>query len=558
MKTKRLAWLLAVVLMMTGILTSCGNANSSKGAGTGSESKATAASGEGSDSRENSTESVAGKAAEQPSEAENAASDSSAGVSWEDMADIQVVCIVNGTIPSGLSAVEAEINKITENEINTHVNLNLFETGAYAQQMNLMMSSNEAVDLMVTLPGGPCSFTTMASQSQLMDITDLAAEYAPGVLKEQEAVLRSTTINGKLYGIPANKAFVTAVNIYMRTDVLEDLGLLEKAQNMQSFSEYEEILETVKNSDKWGYLAGIVAQGSYSEIVNVANSLLIKDKFSDCAYYDNLGDNMSIVGVYADDETSTVFNFFGSDEYRTLCDIAKEWYEKGYIYRDSATTQEMAPSLIKSDVAFSFLSQTEIGSENAVSINCGTPITTVQVVKLPIATSSVTKFVWAIPNTAKEPEAAMAFYNMAYADPRIANLLAWGIEGVDYEIKENGTAGFIDGNTSPAYQTGDTCWPNKLMITPWENDEPTLRERQREARANADYSRYLGFSCDTSGISTELGSVSGVIEEFKKQLNAGVAPAGTLDAFIEKLEASGVNVIVDEYQKQLNAWLENN
>lgn len=545
MKKKNMVWLMIIMMLMTGIFASCGNTEAVQSTKKSIESNKETTGSE--DRQEGTTESAANK--------ETTGAGSSMGVSWEDMADIRVVCIVNGTIPSGLTAVEDAINEITEKEINTHVNLNLFETGAYAQQMNLMMSSNEAVDLMVTLPGGPCSFSTMASQSQLMDITELAAEYAPGVLEEQKEVLRSTTINGKLYGIPANKAFVTAVNIYMRTDVLEDLGLLEKAQNMSSFSEYEEILETVKNSEKWGYLAGIAAQGGYSEIINIANSLLIKDKFSECSYYDNLGDNMSIVGVYAGDDTSTVFNFFSSDEYRTLCDIAKDWYDKGYIYKDSATTSETAPSLIKSDAVFSFLSQTEIGSENAVSINCGTPITAVQVIKLPIATSSVTKFVWAVPNTAKEPEAAMAFYNMAFSDSRIANLLAWGIEGVDYEIKENGTAGFIEGNDSPAYQTGDTCWPNKLMITPWENDEPTLRQRQRAARANAEYSQYLGFSCNTSGISTELGSVSGVIEEFKKQLNAGVAPAGTLDDFIKKLEASGVNVIVEEYQKQLNAWL---
>lgn len=40
---------------------------------------------------------------------------------------------------------------------------------------------------------------------------------------------------------------LTASNfIAMRTDMLEDLELLEKAENMTTWAEYEEILEAVK------------------------------------------------------------------------------------------------------------------------------------------------------------------------------------------------------------------------------------------------------------------------------------------------------------------------
>lgn len=472
-------------------------------------------------------------------------------VTWEDTAEINVICMVTGSVPSGAGAVEAAINEITEDEINTHVDLTYIESGAYTQQINLMMSSGEAVDLLVTTPGGPTSFNSMASQGQLMDITDLMEDYAKNITEDMGELLKATSVDGKIYGVPCNKAFVTNINIYMRTDVLEDLGLLEKAQDMTTFTEYEEILDAVKNSDKWNYLAGIVANGQYSEIVAVANSLLTEDHFEDCNYFDNLGDSMFLVGV---DDSGNIYNFHRSDAYRKLCDRAREWYEKGYIYKDSATTQEMATSLVKSDAAFSFITQTEVGSEAAVSITCGMDMTCVPVVKLPISTSSVNKFVWVIPTSAKEPEAALTFFNMAYSDSRIANLLAWGIEGVDYEIKDNGNAGYIEGNENPAYHTGDVTWPSKLVTLPWENDSPTLRQEQKAARDAAEYSPYLGFLGDTTVFSTELGAVSNAIEEYKPMLNAGVAPAGAFNEFVQKLEVSGIDKIVEQYQAQLDAW----
>ena len=58
-------------------------------------------------------------------------------------------------------------------------------------------------------------------------------------------------------------------------------------------------------------------------------------------------------------------------------------------------------------------------------------ITSVCVAKFPITTNNLTKFTWAIPNTSKEPEAAATFLEMMFNDPRVANLFAWGIEGVD-------------------------------------------------------------------------------------------------------------------------------
>lgn len=84
-------------------------------------------------------------------------SSAAASSSDEDMAEIKMVYMPLGSMPKGLQEVEDAINEITEAEINTHVDIEMIESGSYDQQIGLMMSSGEKLDLMLTLPIGSSS-----------------------------------------------------------------------------------------------------------------------------------------------------------------------------------------------------------------------------------------------------------------------------------------------------------------------------------------------------------------------------------------------------------------
>lgn len=169
-------------------------------------------------------------------------------MTWEDMAEITVLYPSMSTTPAAWGQWRMLSIEITEAEINTHVTLEMLEMGSYEQQVNLMISSCETIDLMITMPTGAASFTTMTSQNQLMDLTDLLDEYAPRAVAAVGDFMAGTQVNGKTMALTTYKSFVSGIYINMRTDVLEDLGLVEAAQNMKSFSDYEAILEAVKNS----------------------------------------------------------------------------------------------------------------------------------------------------------------------------------------------------------------------------------------------------------------------------------------------------------------------
>ncbi len=478
-------------------------------------------------------------------------------VDWDDITEIHVCYMNMGPVPQGVKAVEDAINAITEEEINTHVTLDVFEIGVYDQQVGLMLASNTPVDLMVTLPGGPAGFSSMRSQGQLQDITGLLDEYGQGILETLGDLIKATSLNGKIYAVPTYRNVASSFYIVMRTDVLEDLGLLEKAQNMSSFSEYEEILEAVKGSEKWSHLAPLGSGGS-SLMVREGGACIGVDKFSDVSVFDYLGDNTRVACAdpFAGDDK--VMLSYDTDAYRDMIGLGRKWWNRDLLYKDALIAQfNGAGEMIKDNIAFSFLTDAEYGVEAAYEVQCGMPMTCVKVYDYPITTASLVKFTWGVTSSAQEPEAAVAFLNMMYTDSRIANLLSWGIEDVDYEVTD-GVAHFIEGNENPAYHLSDYLFGNQFLVLPWDGNDADLREVTEKLMKDRAVSPYLGFMCDTSDISNEISAVSSVIGEYRNRVELGCEDEAVCEEFVNKLRTAGADKIVAAYQDQLDAWIAEN
>lgn len=547
MKKRFVAGLLVLCMLLTS-LAACGNQESSGG---GSGKETTAGSGETKAEATQAGDTQAGKDETQAPATQAEADDD------EDMADINVVSISMGPIPNDVKLVEDAINEITEQEINTHVNFEIIEVGNYEQQMNLKISSNEKLDLMVTLPGGPTSLPTMVSQNQCLALDDMLDQYAPKLLDTVGYLLDGTTYNGNTYGITMYRSLVTSVYIFMRGDTLEDLGLTEKARNMTTLTEYEEILEAVNNSEKWNYLAPLVQSDIAGTTLAIGGIWLGNaDKFTDIKLLDQVGAVAGLTAIDLQKDDKTIINYFADPETKAVYEKTKDWYNKGYIYKDAATATDMGNQLMKNNVAFSYVGQSEIGAEANATANCGFPVVAVKIATLPISTGSCTKFTWTVPVTSTEPEAAVKFLNMVYTDERICNLLAWGVEDVHYVLKDGMACypeGINEGNCG--YHLVDFLAGNQFLVHPWEGQEKDLREQAAREMDEAGVSPYLGFTIDTSMLTNEISACTNTTKEFVPALASGSAELSSYDDLLAKLESSGAQKIIDECQKQLEAWL---
>ena len=531
MLKKKMSRLLAVVLCLICMLSACGGT-------------------EGAKQTEGDTQSQAQTEKETQAPDETAAPNTEPaadnGVDWEDTAELEVYYFAFGA-PKDTKHVEDAINALTEKEINTRIHFNVLDMNTYMQQIGIMMAGGEQIDLMLS-SFGPVTYASMLSQNQLMDISEYLDVYGQDIQATVGELIRSTTVGDAVYGVPTYRNLLSTYYIFMRKDVLESMGMLEKAQNMKSMDEYEEILAAVAASEEWGKLEPMVYYEGSALAMLGAN---LSGSFESTDVYDQLGDQLGV--IYCGDDGKVKFAF-ETESFKASFDKMQDWYEKGYVYEDISLSQPSAADYVKAGVAFSYMSPSEFGAQAVHSVNCGTDMIAVEVASADISAAACTKFTWCVPTTAKEPEAAVAFLNYAMTSPEINNLLAWGVEGVDYEVVD-GVAQYIAGNEEPAYHLYDFTVPNQFHVLPWTGDTADMREKSLANMQSGTISPYIGFSCDTTAISNGVAAITTVNDEFQRQIKCGQADDATYEACIEKFYSVGMDKVLAEYQKQLDEYL---
>lgn len=472
-------------------------------------------------------------------------------MTWDDVVDIKILAM---DAPQAITEDQKQrvldgINEITEKEIKVHVDMDFINMGSYAQQVSLIMSSQEKLDLLLTMPMDSASFQVLANNRQLTDMTGLLQEYGQPVKNVVGDLIKGTTVQGKVYGVPCYRSMSSGLSVYISKAILDDLGLTEQAQNIKSWSELTDLYDTILANEKYANLTPVIP-GPGPCLISKIGSYNAKASFTDSVTWDSLGDASKLIAVVGDSDT--VINNFESQEYKDMITLMEAWDAKGYIYKD-ALTDTSGSDRMKNGQAISCIIDTEFGSELAAAPTYGDVIK-ISVVQYPISTSTVTKFTWAIPQTSQEPEAAMTFLDMMYTDSRIANLLAWGVEGTDYELVD-GIAKYVDGKDKESYHSFDFAWGNQFLLHPWEGQPKDFRQQQEVDLTNVPLSKYLGFSLDMEPISNEISAVSVVINEYVPSIDCGFSNDAVYNEFLTKLKANGCDKIVEEYQRQLDAWL---
>ncbi len=479
----------------------------------------------------------------------NAADGTNAGAeAQEDMAEISIMAMALGPMGDGKNEVVYAINAITEKIINTHVNITYVEVGSYAQQLSLAITGNEKVDLCMVVPIPAGSFSTLVAQNQLVSLNDLLPEYAPETVSTVGQLIKGATVNGNIYAVPTYRDLSSKLYIIARKDLLESADRLDAFNNMKTWTDYENIMSDVaeKNPD----IVAIGNADSQGTLITSGGCDVGADNFSDNGIFDTLGDLYKIIKV---DANGKVYDNFETDSFKNAITRANKWYKEGLVYKDAATSKDVADTLMKSNAIFSYVNMGETNVVAAKSANAGSEVVVKEVAAFPVTTSATTMFCWGVPVCSKEKEAAVKFLNLMYTNKDIMNLLAWGVEGRDYVVKD-GVANYPDGVTiqNVAYHSDEFLWGNSFISLPWSSSA----DAKQIAKANFDaapISPYLGFSCDTTKVSNELTAIQNVLSEYEPGLESGTT--NNYDEFIKALKEAGIDKVITEYQTQLDAFV---
>ena len=142
-----------------------------------------------------------------------------------------------------LEKVSAALSEITEEKLNCDVELTRIGFASYMQQLNLMLSSGDELDLFVPM-ADPLEYV---NAGQIQPLDDLLERFAPNLcaaLEDRDWV--SQIYNGEIYGLPINGEKGQTIGFGMRKDICDELGI--DYENFQSMDDLHDALVKVKEA----------------------------------------------------------------------------------------------------------------------------------------------------------------------------------------------------------------------------------------------------------------------------------------------------------------------
>ena len=212
---------------------------------------------------------------------------------------------------------------------------------------------------------------------------------------------------------------------------------------------------------------------------------------------------------------------------------------------DSTTNTTPRQDILKAGNAFGYLGNYHPGIVTQETMNTGMEIVAVPVTAKSLSTESVNFVEWLIAAQCENPQKALAVLNLLYSNADFQNLFRYGIEGKDYEVKDekNGVAGYPEGITSANVGWGNEMWisGNAAVGYAWETDPEEVFIRYAEFNDTAVLSPLYGFIYDTGNVRNEITAISNATDKYKAIIENGDAdPETSLEAFNEELKAAGI------------------
>jgi len=447
-------------------------------------------------------------------------------------------CVDN---PSSHQMVEDELNKALVERTGAKLKINLIESGAWTEKMNVIINSGEAFDITQTSSTGSTSVYRNAKTDAFMDVKDLLNQYGQDILEKQDKrVWDAVTFDGKIIAIPSQSKYVDDYVAVFKKDLVDKYNF--DYSSVKSWDDLEPYLEIIKQNEP-----GITP-------LLITASLDMNDP--DFSHF-----TVTTVPLVRFDEEKEIF-VDDLEAREAMYARRRKYYEKGYIAKDANINQESTEGQTgKYAVMNDSGAYSEDGSKS--SAYYGFPcVESLLGVSSSIAPQRIVNGV-AIGGSSKHPAEAVKILNEIWKDPYLSNTMAYGIEGIDYTV----ASGTTNEDKTVIPKTGSErtwCIWNNLVGPLFDQWDSSWNSRESLARMQhyngiTPASKLLGFVPDTDAFTAEIAALTQVDSASKIVLRTGCME--DYDTYIadykQKMIDAGVERIVDELNKQYIDWKNN-
>lgn len=452
--------------------------------------------------------------------------------------------------PSGEDRVQEKLSAITEEELGVKLEIEVLDYGSWQQEMTLMLSSGEQVDIFNTMALG---YSNCVSKGYTLELDDLLADYGQGILDTiNEEYIKACKINGEIFGVPQQRDIAQGKGAYIiPKQYLDGIGY-----DWQSALEEdgESIYATIDDIKDLFVQLHEKYPDKYVLCPNKGTQL------NNMIFFDDIGNDT--FGVLLDPENSLeVSNLYESEAFLDACKTFYEWNQAGYISKDVLTDNNTPQQNIAAGLGISTLAAYKPGTGVEQKNQIGEEVVVFKTMGTFTKSSAVTSMNWALNSNCEDPVAAMQVLNLLYTNKEVATLLAWGEEGIDYVVDDDGFLTYPEGKdtSNTEYTTLNWLMPNQYITGVWKGNAADIYEQTEKFNDESTKSLAMGFTFDNSSVMAEYTALTNVYNEYVNQIILGfVEPESAIAEMNEKLYDAGLQKYMDAKQEALNQWAEEN
>ncbi|MCL2138930.1 MAG: ABC transporter substrate-binding protein [Treponema sp.] len=458
---------------------------------------------------------------------------------------VELVLYVIGNAPPKQDELTENFNKIALERLNCTLKIKWLSWGEYRNKYPLIFASGESFDMAYGATW--LNFASLAKRGAFKNLDELFPKYAPNnYAKQSKTALMQATVDGSIYAVPTLLATYSVYGPIYRADLALPYGWDGK---METFEDMENFLKIIKDNypavepltvdarscemdDLWLYYHGIYP---------------IKGSTNDFLFIDPTQPNPKL------------FTYWEYEKTPEFLEMMARWNRAGYFPKSGLADQDSEKILNgKTALRLHNMDTWETYYRDHPEWDFKYSNYTKDVSYL-----AYTQDAMVISNSCKNPERAMALYDLITSEEDVFRNFFYGIEGKSYEIQ------IIEGQEYvKALNIEDYAFSNLWAARTKEFTLPLLGSPPELPALKAGYDaviqdgvnaqKFRSFVIDTSSIETEYSNCISVHQQYWWPLElAYVDTVSGLAEYRDKMLAAGIERIRETLQKQLDEYLAN-
>jgi putative aldouronate transport system substrate-binding protein len=469
---------------------------------------------------------------------------------------VEVTHHVMGNAPTnGMDKiVEAEWNKILEEQVNAHMVLRWIEWADWYTKYNLLLASGEAVDL-IHSSSTWLDMWPNAQRGAFLPLDDLIPVYAPLTWEEiPEIDWDQARYNGQIIAFPEND-YSQYVNhgFFYRGDWAQEFGITEHIDSYEDLEVYfQGIVDNKEGVIPWDRNNGTTwdMHGWFQTKTDMVLA--------------NLPTEYQIFMGESFEEPYTIVPVVFEDLFVDYAEKMHEWYERGFWRRDVLNyTQDTREQLRAGrSGADQHHTQTYRGLRWEMD-ELYQPGSELQFFAWSDARDNliaepITHGATSIGRNSRNPERSVMIYEQLRQNKDLYLLLNYGMEGVQYEI-ENGVRVRPADYEQATDEFYSDYWGGRVdkfeipTNTEYAGIYDMWAEFDQIVKSPYPYSKFI---FDRTPVEPELAALSDVISQYLKPIMYGVVddPVAAVEELRDALKQAGHDRVLQEVQRQMNAY----